>query len=70
MLLIFIFSAQPYQEWYFNSGTQQVWYGDNLVYENYLGKANIELGKCTYVHFYFGIIKMPIITNRYNFLLA
>ncbi|RYG98940.1 class A beta-lactamase-related serine hydrolase, partial [archaeon] len=30
------------QEWNFNSGSEQVWYGDDMIYENYLGKKNIE----------------------------
>eukprot|EP01031_Cornospumella_fuschlensis_P033494 gene33494-40525_t len=32
----------PPQEWNFNSGSEQVWYGDDMIYENYLGKKNIE----------------------------
>lgn len=34
--------ANAPQEWNFNSGSEQVWYGDSLVYENYLGKKSIE----------------------------
>jgi CubicO group peptidase (beta-lactamase class C family) len=34
--------ANAPQEWNFNSGSQQVWYGDTLIYENYLGKKSIE----------------------------
>lgn len=29
-------------EWNFNSGSQQVWYGNDLWYENYLGKRSLE----------------------------
>jgi CubicO group peptidase (beta-lactamase class C family) len=31
-----------YVPWYFNSGSEQVWYGDTLWFENYVGKQNYE----------------------------
>jgi hypothetical protein len=31
-----------YVPWYFNSGSEQAWYGDTLWYENYIGKQNYE----------------------------
>ncbi len=34
--------ANAPQEWNFNSGTEQVWYGNTLIYENYMGKKSIE----------------------------
>ena len=30
----------PDTPWNFNSGSQQIWYEDNLWYENYVGKRS------------------------------
>ena len=34
--------SQVPSEWSFNSGSQQVWHQDSLLYENYLGKRSVE----------------------------
>ena len=36
------FGNVPPLPWYFNSGSQMVFHGDTMVYENYVGKKNIE----------------------------
>jgi hypothetical protein len=35
---------EPVTPWNFDSGSEQVWYGDNLWYENYVGNRSYEYG--------------------------
>jgi CubicO group peptidase (beta-lactamase class C family) len=35
-------AVDVYVPWYFNSGSEQVWYGDHLWWENYVGNQNYQ----------------------------